>query len=49
MVIVLNPVVEAPGGELLMGKDTVFITEEGAEVVGWFKDWREPFICNYTY
>jgi len=49
MVIVLNPVVEAPGGELLKGKDTVFITEEGAEVVGWFKDWREPFICNYTY
>jgi len=49
MVIVLNPVVEAPGGELLMGKDTMFITEEGAEVVGWFKDWREPFICNYTY
>jgi len=49
MVIVLNPVVEAPGGELLMGRDTVFITEDGAEVVGWFKDWREPFICNYTY
>ena len=49
MVIVLNPVVEAPGGELLMGRDTVFIIEEGAEVVGWFKDWREPFICNYTY
>ncbi|HUV55488.1 MAG TPA: M24 family metallopeptidase [Candidatus Krumholzibacteriaceae bacterium] len=49
MVIVLNPVVEAPGGELLMGEDTVFITENGAKVVGWFKDWREPFICNYTY
>jgi Xaa-Pro dipeptidase len=49
MVIVLNPVVKAPGGELLMGKDTVFITEKGAEIVGWFKDWREPFICNYTY
>lgn len=49
MVIVLNPVVAAPGGELLMGRDTVFITEKGAKVVGWFKDWREPFICNYTY
>lgn len=49
MVVVLNPVVEAPGGELLMGRDTVFITENGANVVGWFKDWREPFICNYTY
>ena len=49
MVVVLNPVVEAPSGELLMSKDTVFITENGANVVGWFKDWREPFICNYTY
>jgi Xaa-Pro dipeptidase len=49
MVVVLNPVVKAPGGELLMGKDTVVITEKGAKVVGWFKDWREPFICNYTY
>lgn len=49
MVVVLCPVVRAPGGELLMGRDTVFITEEGAEVVGWFKDWREPFISNYTY
>jgi Xaa-Pro dipeptidase len=49
MVVVLNPVVKAPAGELLMGKDTVFITEKGAEIVGWFKDWREPFICNYTY
>jgi len=49
MVVALNPVVEAPGGELLMGRDTVFITEKGAKIVGWFKDWREPFICNYTY
>ncbi len=49
MVVVLCPVVKAPGGELLMGRDTVFITENGAEIVGWFKDWREPFISNYTY
>ena len=49
MVLVLNPVVEGLGGELYMGKDTVVVTEQGAEVVGWFKDWQTPFICNYTY
>jgi Xaa-Pro dipeptidase len=49
MVIVLNPIVKTPSNELLMGKDTVRITEKGAKIVGWFKDWREPFICNYTY
>jgi Xaa-Pro dipeptidase len=49
MVLVLNPVVEGPRSELYMSKDTVVVTEEGAEVVGWFKDWRVPFICNYTF
>ncbi len=49
MIIVLNPVVIGPNNELIMGKDTVVVTEQGAELVGWFKDWREPFICNYTY
>ena len=32
-----------------MGKDTVIVTGEGARVVGWYKDWREPFTANYTY
>ncbi len=49
MVLNLNPVVRAPSGELLMGRDTVVITEDGAKVVGWYKDWREPFTANYTY
>ena len=49
MVIVLNPIVPGPAGELMMGKDTVIVTEEGCRIVGWYKDWREPFISNYTY
>jgi len=49
MALTISPVVRAPGGELLMGKDTVIVTGEGARVVGWYKDWREPFTANYTY
>jgi Xaa-Pro dipeptidase len=48
MVMVLNPVIEGPEGQLYMSKDTVLVTEEGAELIGWFKDWREPFISSYT-
>jgi len=49
MVVIFSPVVHGTNGELLMNKDTFFITEEGNKIVGWWKDWREPFICNYTY
>jgi Xaa-Pro aminopeptidase len=49
MVIVFSPVVHGAGGELLMNKDVFIITETGNRIVGWWKDWREPFICNYTY
>jgi Xaa-Pro dipeptidase len=49
MVIEFNPVVHGSNGELLMNKDTFIVTEEGNKIVGWWKDWREPFISNYTY
>jgi Xaa-Pro aminopeptidase len=49
MVIVFNPIVKGPKEELMMGKDTFFITPEGNRLVGWYKDWREPFIANYTF
>ncbi|MCW4049875.1 MAG: M24 family metallopeptidase [Candidatus Bathyarchaeota archaeon] len=49
MVLVLCPVVKGPDDEFMMAKDTVLVTEEGAEIVGWFKDWREPFIACYTF
>ena len=22
---------------------------EGNKIIGWWKDWREPFIANYTF
>ena len=49
MVVVFTPVVHGSSGELLMNKDVFIVTEEGNRIVGWWKDWREPFICNYTY
>jgi Xaa-Pro aminopeptidase len=49
MIIVLNPIVKGPNEELMMGKDTLIIMEDGAKVVGWYLDWRIPFIANYTY
>lgn len=49
MVLLFNPVVHGAGDELLMNKDTFVVTEDGNKIVGWWKDWREPFICNYTY
>ena len=49
MIVILNPVVHGSNGELLMNKDTFIITENGNKIVGWWKDWREPFICNFTY
>ena len=48
MAIVLRPVVEGPEGELLWSSDTVFIEEDGPLVVGWYKDWRAPYVANYT-
>jgi Xaa-Pro aminopeptidase len=48
MVLVIRPVVEGPKGELLWSSDTVVIEEDGPRVVGWYKDWREPYVANYT-
>ncbi len=48
MAIVVRPVVEGPEGELLWSSDTVFIEEDGPLVVGWYKDWRAPYVANYT-
>lgn len=48
MVLVLDPVVIGPDGELMRSKDTVVVTGEGCRVVGWYKDWREPYTAAYT-
>ncbi len=49
MMIVFSPAIRDAKDNLLMNKDTFLITEEGNEIVGWWKDWREPFIANFTY
>jgi len=48
MVLVLDPMIYGPEGEILRSKDTVVVTDDGCRVVGWYKDWREPYIANYT-
>lgn len=48
MILVLDPVIVTPEGVMLRSKDTVVITAEGCRIVGWYKDWREPYIANYT-
>ncbi len=49
MTIVFSPTIRDAKGNLLMAKDTFLITEEGNKLIGWWKDWREPFIANYTF
>ena len=44
MVLVLSPVVEDPSGRLLQAKDTVVMTAAGAKLVGWYRDWRTPYV-----
>ena len=48
LALVICPVVEGPKGELLWSSDTVLVEEDGPRVVGWYKDWRAPYVANYT-
>ena len=48
MVIVLGPVIRGPEGVIMMSKDTVIVDDEGCRLVGWYMDWREPYVANYT-
>ena len=49
MVLSLKFVIKGPNEELMMSNDTVVVNDEGSKVVGWYKDWRRPFVANYTY
>ncbi len=44
MVLVINIAIKAADDEIWIGKDTVLVTRDGCEIVGWYKDWREPYI-----
>jgi len=48
MVVVLSPVIRGPSGEIMMSKDTVIVNDDGCRLVGWYMDWREPYVANYT-
>ena len=39
----------AGGGELYITKDTLKITEDGCEIVGWYENWDYPYTAAYTF
>jgi Xaa-Pro dipeptidase len=49
MVLVLDPVIYGPNREIVRSKDTVIVTESGCRVVGWYKNWDEPYVTAYTF
>ncbi|MFK7801817.1 MAG: M24 family metallopeptidase [Anaerolineae bacterium] len=44
MVFVLDPVVQHKS-LFYRSRDTVVVSDEGAEIVNWYKDWREPYLA----
>jgi Xaa-Pro dipeptidase len=44
MVMIIDPVVKDRTGQIWRSKDTVLVTPEGCRILGWYKDWREPYI-----
>jgi Xaa-Pro aminopeptidase len=44
MTLVLDPAVYGPDRQIMRSKDTVIITETGCRIIGWYRDWREPYI-----
>lgn len=48
MIVVLDPILRGPKGELVRSKDTILVTENGHRTLGWYKDWREPYIAPYA-
>lgn len=49
MVLIIDPAVRGPANEVLRSADTVIVTDMGCEVVGWFKDWDEPYVTSFTF
>ena len=49
MVLVLTPHVQGPGGTILYSRDTVLLDFNGCKILGWYKDWREPYVASDSY
>jgi Xaa-Pro aminopeptidase len=35
--------------ELYLTKDTLFITEDGCKIIGWYENWDYPYTAAYTF
>jgi Xaa-Pro dipeptidase len=49
MVLVIEPKIYGPEGEILFVKDTVVVTSEGCRIIGWYKNWDYPYTAAITY
>ncbi len=47
MIIVIDGLIEHKG-LLYRSRDTVVITDNGPEILNWYKDWREPYFALNT-
>ena len=44
MVLVIAPMIKDEEDQIWLSKDTVIVTDSSCEIIGWYKDWREPYI-----
>ncbi|MBQ6517318.1 MAG: M24 family metallopeptidase [Anaerolineaceae bacterium] len=51
MVLVLSLAARYTTGvsELYITKDTLFVTEDGCKIVGWYENWDYPYTAAYTF
>ena len=49
MVLVLEPKIYGPEGEILYAKDTIVVTSDGCRIIGWYKNWDYPYTAAITY
>jgi Xaa-Pro dipeptidase len=48
MILVIDPIVQGPNDEIMRSKDTVLVTETGCKILGWYINWRAPYIAAYN-
>lgn len=49
MVVVINPTVRGPEDRLVRSYDTVVVGESGCRIIGWYKNWDEPYKAAASY
>lgn len=47
MVLVLEPTIIGPKGEILFSKDTVVVTDKGCRIIGWYKNWDNLYAAAH--